>query len=388
MEKMREKVPHTFNCSTPKAGSVEDMSTVKKQKPGRLLSLDALRGFDMFWIIGGGRLIGPLFAITGWSFLHSFEKQMRHCRWDGFHAIDLVFPLFIFLSGVTLGLSRKPFWELDWSLRKKKYLHAVWRLFLLILLGVIYNRAHKWGDFLGWDHPRYASVLGRIAIAWFFCAMIVWHFRLRWQIVFAVGILLGYWALLKICGGGSTANVWMDQHFLPGFRWGGKMDPEGLLSNIPAVVSALLGAFAGQWLRSDTKLLKKVAILAGAGAVLLAIGWLCNGVMPVNKRLWSSSYVMVAGGWSCLLLALFYLVIDGWKLKWIGWPLAVIGANAIFIYFTFAIVDWRYTSGHIFGGFIEWAPNLWQPLLLNLGVIVLEWMLLAWLYRKRIFIRI
>lgn len=371
----------------PKAAISGGAVASKKPGTGRLLSLDALRGFDMFWIIGGSRLIAPLIAVTGWPFLQTLEKQLHHSRGNGFHALDLIFPLFVFLSGVTLGLSRKPFLELDPPVRRKKYFQAVRRLIFLIFLGIIYNRAHGWGDFLAWDHPRYASVLSRIAIAWFFGAMIVWHLKPRGQLIAALAILLGYWAMQELCGGGSAANVWMDQHFLPGKKLG-RMDPEGLLSNIPAVVNAVLGAFAGRWLTNDTRLMKKVGYLAGAGALLLAIGWLWNEVMPVNKRLWSSSFVLVTSGWSAFLLALFYLVIDGWKLRWVGLPMAVVGANALLVYLSFTIIDWRQVSERLFGGFLDWAPELSQPLLLNLGVLVIEGGLLTFLYRKRIFVRI
>ncbi len=368
--------------------NTEKQNTQEKQGSGRLLSLDALRGFDMFWITGGHPLVMSILAITGWPFLKTVAHQLNHCRWNGFHAEDLIFPLFVFMTGVTLGLSRKVFWKLDWPTRKKKYIHAVKRLILLIAICIVYNRACDWGNFLSWHGPRYAGVLTRIGITWFFCAMIVWHLRLRWQILIAAGILLGYWGLQKLCGGDNVANIWMDQHFLPGLKLDGKMDPEGILSTFPAIVTALLGAFAGKWITSNNGAYKKVLLLAAAGGAFLGIGWLWNMSMPVNKRLWSSSFVMVTGGWSCLLLAVFYLVIDVWNFKRLGWVWAVIGANAILIYISWTMVNWDYISTHVFAGILDWMPRLWKPFVISLGTIVLEWLILAWFYRKRIFIHI
>ena len=357
-------------------------------KKKRLLSLDALRGFDMFWIVGGEHLVAPLFAVTGWAFLKDFQVQLHHCRWNGFHFQDLIFPLFVFLSGVTLGLSRRPFRELPREERKKRYIRAVRRLLLLILIGVIYNRAHGWGNFLSWDGPRYMSVLGRIGFAWFFCAMIVWHMRPKWQYVTAAAILLGYWGVQQLAGGGGAANLWVDQHITPGFKIGGKMDPEGLLSNLPSIVNALFGAFAGRWIVSHSKIAKKAGYLAAAGVLALALGWAWNEIYPVNKRLWTGSYVLVTTGWSCLLLGLFHLLVDGWRLRRFGRFWAVIGANALPVYIGFTFIHWTYTSERVLKGPLDLIPKPWHPLLVWTGVLALEWLLLAWLYKRKIHIRV
>ena len=374
---------------TPHAG---DGVTAPKEKQ-RLLSLDALRGFDMFWIVGGAWLVFDLSKLTEWRFLEPVKIQLHHCRWDGFHFYDMIFPLFVFISGVTLGLSNKHFRELEPRERRRRYFHAFKRLFLLIFLCALYNRAHGWGDFESFGGPRYAGVLTRIAVAWFFGALIVWHFRLRGQAIIAAAILLGYWGLhawyAHAFPGKGTVNAWVDSRYLPGFILGKSMDPEGILSSLPAIVNALFGAFAGRWLRSRAGTLKKAGLLFAAGAMLLALGWLWNGAFPVNKKLWTSSYVFVSCGWSAMLLAVFYLVIDGGKYgKVLGRPLAVLGANALLVYFAFTMVDWRYTSDRLFGGFIQWAPEAWWPLLRDAGVVMLEWTILAGLYRRKIFIRI
>jgi predicted acyltransferase len=157
----------------------------------RLLSLDALRGFDMLWITGAQGIFAPLAALTGWQIWRWADGQMEHVSWNGFAFYDLIFPLFVFLSGVTLGLSPRHLPSLSWPDRRRSYMRALRRLFLLIFLGILYN--HGWGHGVPANPSeiRYASVLGRIGIAWFAAAMIVWHVK-SWKTVagIAVGILL------------------------------------------------------------------------------------------------------------------------------------------------------------------------------------------------------
>ncbi|MCK7595881.1 DUF5009 domain-containing protein [Microbulbifer sp. CAU 1566] len=360
-------------------------------KKQRLASVDALRGFDMFWIIGGEALFLPLFALTGWSIFHFGHGQMQHTQWHGFSFYDLIFPLFIFLSGVTLGLANKSLRGLPASQRTPVYRKAVKRLFLLILLGILYN--HGWGTGIPADlgEIRYASVLARIGFAWFFAAMIVWHFGLRTQYFIAAAILLGYW-LLQVTAGTLTpdgsVNAWVDQHFLPGITYQNRAyDPEGVLSTIPAIVNALFGVFAGHWLAkhagNHTAILK--GLFVGAAVCLLA-GFLWHWVYPVNKELWTSSFVLITCGCCLLLLGVFYLVVDMWHWKTFTYFFSVIGCNAILVYLGTSLVNWQYSSKSLFGGI---AAALSEPagiLVIALGVILLQWLVLRFLYKRGIFI--
>ncbi|PSS68534.1 transmembrane glucosamine N-acetyltransferase NagX [Shewanella algae] len=374
-------------------------ATETANKP-RLMSLDALRGFDMFWILGGEALFAALLLLTTWSGWRWFDGQMHHSSWHGFTFYDLIFPLFIFLSGVALGLSPKRLDKLAFAERLPKYKHAVKRLALLLFFGVLYN--HGWGTGMpaALDEIRYASVLGRIAFAWFFAAMLVWHTGLRTQIYAAVAILLGYAMVqlwLPVPGGSAgdfsaagSINAWVDSHFLPGISYQHKPhDPEGLLSTLPAVVNALAGVFVGRFLQQQSfSAWGRVGLLCLAGLVCLGLGWLLNPLIPVNKDLWTSSFVLVSSGWSLLLLALFYAVIDVLGLRWLGFPFVVIGCNAIIIYLASSLVQWRYSSESLFGGFINSAPENWQPLLGVLAMLGVQWLLLWWMYRRRLFIRV
>lgn len=202
------------------------MSDTNKKTKKRLASLDALRGFDMFWILGGEKVFAALFVLTGWAGWKVAESQTLHSQWHGFTFYDLIFPLFIFLSGVAMGLSPKRIDHLPFVDRKPIYIKAFKRLLLLCFFGVLYN--HGWGTGvpLNPEEVRYASVLGRIAVAWFVAAMLVWHTSFRTQMFTLAGILIGYWVWLCFipvpggvagdlsAGGAGSWNAWFDTNFI------------------------------------------------------------------------------------------------------------------------------------------------------------------------------
>ncbi|BFL82772.1 DUF5009 domain-containing protein [Shewanella baltica] len=367
----------------------------------RLMSLDALRGFDMFWILGGEALFGGLLILTGWAGWQWGDEQMHHSQWHGFHFYDLIFPLFIFLSGVALGLSPKRLDKLPMKERLPVYRHGIKRLFLLLLLGILYN--HGWGTGAPADPEkiRYASVLGRIAFAWFFAALLVWHTSLRIQIIVALGILLGYGAMqlwLPFPGGQAgvlspteSINAYVDSILLPGVSYQGRTpDPEGLLSTIPSIVNALAGVFVGHFIvKSHPKgEWAKVGLLAAAGCVCLAFGWLLDLVIPVNKELWTSSFVLVTSGWSMILLAVFYVLVDVLKWQKAAFFFVVIGTNAIIIYLASSLVDWKYIAQSVFGGLVLALPESAQALAAVISLLAVQWLVLYWMFRRNIFVRI
>ncbi|MFS1439437.1 acyltransferase family protein [Shewanella sp. 10N.286.48.A6] len=403
------------------------MSTKTALKP-RLMSLDALRGFDMFWILGGEGLFAGLFILTGWAGWNWFDGQMHHSQWHGFTFYDVIFPLFIFLSGVALGLSPKRLDKLPMQQRLPLYRHAIKRLGLLIFLGVLYN--HGWGVGMPADPDsvRYASVLARIGFAWFIGAMLVWHTSLRTQIIVAISLLIGYGLIqlylpypdLKLYSGlvqnpelaqaavnqtsqtfarfsaENSINAYVDSILLPGSAYQNRaVDPEGVLSTLPAVVNGLIGVFVGHYIVKAKPPLwglrgewLKVLSMVIIGAALLSLGWLLDLIIPVNKDLWTSSFVLVTSGWSIILLAIFYAIID--VLKWHKWAFVfvVIGTNAIIIYIASSVVNWQYLANSLLGGFIRATPADWQPLLFVLSLLTVQWLILLWLYQRKIFIRI
>ncbi|MDO6444716.1 DUF5009 domain-containing protein [Colwellia sp. 1_MG-2023] len=379
---------------------IQASSETPPVKKKRLLSIDALRGFDMFWILGGEKLFAAFFIITGWSIFHFGAEQMEHSVWHGFTAYDLIFPLFIFLSGVSLGIAAKPLSSYPADQAKSILHHGVKRLILLIIFGVLYN--HGWGNGMpaSPDDIRYASVLGRIGISWFVAALLVWYVSERTQWIVAIAILVVYWLMLQFLtlgglgGGNFTAegalNVWFDQTFLPGTTYRNlPLDPEGLLSNVTSVVNALIGVFVGRYMVQHLSNAKYLLIrLLCAGITLLVLGYLWGMFFPINKTLWTSSFVLVTTGYSILLLALFYALIDVIGLTHWAKFFAVIGTNSIIVYLGSSLINWQYTSKSLFGGFINVAPAGWQDVILFGGMLLLQWLVLYWLYCRKIFIKV
>lgn len=374
---------------------ISDAPALDRPAVARLASLDALRGFDMFWIIGGDALVVSWAELTHWRAANWAAGQMEHVAWDGFHLYDLIFPLFVFLSGVAMpfSLSRRVERGDD---RRALVLHAVKRGLILVGLGVFYNN----GLFrMGLGEMRYPSVLGRIGLAYTGAALIVLFTGMKGQVRWLVGLLVGYWLALRFVpvpgfGAGDLTEAgslvgWVDRALVPGQLFLGDHDPEGLLSTLPAIGSALAGALCGHLLRrGDWTPERKTVALLGAGAASVAAGALWHPWFPVNKNLWTSSFVLVTAGLSMLLLGVFYYLIDGrgWK-RW-AFPLQVIGANSILIYLAGRLIDFGRPVDFFLGGLMGHLSEPASAVVFWLGFIVVEWVFLWVLYRRRIFLKI
>jgi predicted acyltransferase len=364
---------------------------------GRLYSLDALRGFDMFWITGGQKLVFALATVTGWPFFEWMNSQMHHVEWNGFAFYDMIFPLFLFLAGVSMPYSFEARRNRG-DTRRKIYLHALKRMLVLVVLGMLVNRILE----LNPDNLRFASVLGRIGIAWFLAALIVLNAGLRWQIAWFWGLLIIYCLLMLLVpvpgfGAGDLSpegNLagYIDRLLLPGTMYNEFIEPEGILSTIPSVSTALLGVFAGHLLRLETNRLNgmhKALLLIGAGIISLLLGMAWGAFFPVNKYLWTSSFVLYAGGWSLMLLGLFYLIIDVWQVKKWAFFFVVIGMNSITIYvLQHRILRFDIMRDFFFKGIHDLSPEVLQPFISSLGYIAVVWLFLWFLYRNRIFLKV
>ena len=360
--------------------------------PQRLRSLDALRGFDMFWIVGGGALLGAWADSNDWAWLDWAASQTEHVEWHGFSFWDLVFPLFLFVAGVSLPLSFAKR-RAEGATTAQLAWHSVRRGLVLVLLGLVYNGLLKF-DF---GTLRCASVLGRIGLAWMLAALIVLRTASsRARLAWIAALLLGYWAALEWIpvpgfgagnlSPGATLTDWFDRQFLPGRLYRDVRDPEGLLGTIPAIATALLGALAGEWLRGDDVApARRVLGLSLAAAACLALGAVWALAFPLNKNLWSSSFVLWTAGWSLALLAAFFLVIDVWKLQRWAVFFEVIGANAITIYVLQAFVDFDALAALLLSA--KGALKL-HPALVAGGGLALKWLVLYVMYRARIFLRV
>jgi predicted acyltransferase len=366
----------------------------------RLVSLDALRGFDMFWIMGGEAIVGAAAALTGWPWLLWLKSELKHPDWDGFALYDLIFPLFLFMAGVAMPLSFEKRLARGDS-KASLYEHVIVRGLLLVLLGAVYNGLLKFN----WPDIRLPSVLGRIGLAYLFAGLIVLNTGVRAQFVWFVGILVAYWAALKFIpvpefGAGDlrighTLTDFIDRTLIPGRLYHRDVsdtvnirDPEGLLATIPAIGTALAGAITGQFLKNPRYTgEKKTLVMVATGLVCLGLAWLWNFEFPINKNLWSSSFVLQCAGCSLLLLSLFYLVIDVWRFRASTLPLVVIGSNSILIYMAPRFIDFGYATNSLFGGVLQ-HTHPYQLLLTAIAVVTVKWLLLYWLYRKRIFLKV
>jgi predicted acyltransferase len=373
-------------------------------KTERLMSLDALRGFDMFWIIGGGALFEALAKFTDWSIFNWWAKQLQHVHWEGFNFEDLIFPMFLFIAGVSVPFSIHKRLQLGQS-GAQIYKHAFTRLSLLIVLGFLLA---NWGiQNFEFSNYRFTHVLMRIGIGCFFATVIFLNTKIRGQVIWTVSLLLAYWAMLKLIpvpGYGAGVMTpegnfagYVDRLLLPGkfFEWyfPGILDPEGLLGHISGVAMGLLGVLTGQFLMKDNKNLngfKKALYMGAAGILFLGIGLVWDIAFPIIKKIWTSSFVVFAAGWSLILLSIFYLIIDVWKLKKWSFFFVIIGSNSIFIYACQSgIFDFRSTSGFFFNGFIKFPSNASaQAVIASIAYLLVSWLLLYFLYKRKIFFKV
>jgi predicted acyltransferase len=359
----------------------------------RLLSLDALRGFDMFWIIGGKEIADAAAKLTNWPWLVRLSGQLEHTEWHGFTLYDLIFPLFLFMAGVSMPFSFAKRLERG-ATKAQLYRHVLIRALVLVLLGMIYNGLMKFD----WATMRYTSVLGHIGIAYFFAALIVLNAGAVGQFIWMVGLLVAYWAMMKFIpvpgfGAGDlspahTLNDYLDRLLMPGKLMYGDRDPLGILATIPAVGTALAGAVTGSFLKSDRygQYFKTIG-MAVAGVICFIAAYFWNFDFPINKNLWTSSFVLHCAGYSLLLLSLFYLVIDVWRFRAWAMVFVVIGSNSILMYMARRCVDFDHTTHYFFDGLVG-LTGAYQPLLFAVAVVFVEWLLLLFLYKKRMFLRI
>ncbi len=361
----------------------------------RLQSLDTLRGFDMAMLLGGGWIIVTLAEATGWGWLETLAIQQEHVDWVGFRFYDMIFPLFMFISGVAIPYAINS--KVEKGLAKSLLLKKIFiRLLALVGLGLLYNGVLEWG----FTDMRAASVLAQIGFGYFFAALISLYSKsIKGNIIWLLGILSGV-AVLQLFvpvptyGAGtfepaSTINAWLDQILLPGRLHDKVFDPEGILCIVSAVSITLLGSLAGYVLRSlPTKPTKKALHIALAGAGLIIIALALSPVYPIIKKMWTVPYVLLAAGISALLLALFYFVIDVKGSK--NWTLffRVFGMNSITIYMGTRIIDFGSISHFFLNWFSIHISETWGAVILAIGTLVLEWALLYFLYKKKIFLRV
>jgi predicted acyltransferase len=360
----------------------------------RVVSLDALRGFDMFWIIGGQEFVlaaARCFREPAPAWL---EYQLEHPDWLGFSAWDVIMPLFLFVVGAAMPFSfaRRTGTGQD---RRALAWKIIRRTVVLFVLGMVVQ-GHLLEFNLSTLHV-FANTLQAIAVGYLVAGFVMMYVGVIGQLAIAAALLVGYWLLMMYVPFGGhpagtllpDANVALavDEFVLGRFRDGTAYT--WVLSGMTFAVSVLLGVQSGHLLRSGLSPISKFLALTAAGIVCLALGWAWAEWLhfPIIKHIWTSSMTLWAAGWSFLLLALFNLLIDvaGWK-RW-AYPFVVIGANALTIYVAFHLVAFSQISETLVGGL---ASHLGAagPAVVTFTTVLLAWLICYHLYRQRIFIRV
>ena len=376
-----------------------------EDKNGRLLSLDAFRGFDMMMIIGFDSM---MYALGCWLYGESggwLVKQFSHPEWFGLSFYDTIFPTFLFIAGISFPYSYAKQLEKGMS-QLQIHLKIFKRAAILVMFGWVVNGVFR----TGFSDLRYGSVLAKIGLGWMFAAIYYVHFRRFTRILICAGLILGYAILLCTIVAPDYPNAsslsiegnfigWLDRTTMPGRLWqgatiGGKYvkslcEPSGLYANFFAAATAMLGMFAGEIVRSPRfgggrKAMHLVAMSAG----LLVAGLAMTHFVPLSKKLWSPSFILCVGAYSTAMFALFYWLVDvlGWR-KWTFF-FTVIGMNSITIYMLKCFVDYGKVSKFFLGGIAAQCSLHAGEFLLACGYLAACWLTLYFLYRKKTFLKV
>jgi len=370
------------------------------EKDKRLRSLDALRGFDMLFIMGLASLIVAVCELVPGGDECWLAQQMHHVAWNGLAHHDTIFPLFLFMAGVSFPFSLAKQQE-NGRTQGQVVRKIVVRGLMLVLLGLVYNGLFN----LDFANLRCASVLARIGLAWMFAALLFLNFGWRVRAIFSAVVLIGYYLLVRFVAApdmpagtdplSMEGNMvgFIDRILLPGrlIYCDGRFDPEGLLSLLPAIVTALLGMFAGELVRKPADKCsgnQKTMYMMLAAVVMLVVGLVWSMDFPINKMLWNSTFVLVVGAYSVFCFALFYWIIDvkGWK----SWTLffEVVGMNSITIYMAQRIVNFGGINKFFLGGLADLCGPECGKVVLAAGYVAVCWLFLYFLYKKKVFLKV
>jgi predicted acyltransferase len=373
---------------------------------GRLVCLDIYRGL----------MVAGMIVVDNPGSDEKAYWPIMHAKWNGWTPADFIFPSFLFLVGISMVYSFAARRERG-ETREKILLHAFKRSLILIAIGLLVNASPIIGlDLHAW---RFEGVTQRIAVCYFFAAILeLWAGR-RWQLVALAGCLIGYWALLRfvpVPGAGLPGRdipfmdqvqnlpAWLDRKLFMGHLYDGTRDPEGIIHTIPAIGTTLIGVLTGHWLRTKKNSSKLIGGMVLFGVLGMLCGELWNHWFPINKNLWTSSFVLFSGGFALLFLSLLYWVTEVKRLRG-AWtmPILVFGMNAIagfvadsLIYgpgYTFTVkgsdgttMNWHEAAqAHLERAGLSTAN---ASLLYSLGAVAICWILLWFLWRKKIFLKV
>jgi len=361
-------------------------------KAGRLLSVDALRGFDMFWIMGGEVIFKSFDIIFNSRTIGFIVTQLDHVEWLGFRFYDIIMPLFVWLAGVSMPFSYAARLGKDPS-RRALWPHIIKRFAILWILGMMVQ-----GNLLSYDPEKikfYSNTLQAIASGYLIASLLILYLSVRGQLLATIGLMMVYWvvmAVVPVPGAGSNIYqpyenfaLYFDKLLLGRFQDGTTYT--WILSSLNFGATAMLGVFAGYILKSDRTSWRKflILVIAGAGMIILAKIW--HPAHPIIKHIWTGSFVLFSGGICYLMMAFFYLTVDMSGNK--GWakPLVIIGSNAIVAYTAWHLFDFGLVSDVFTGGVEKYTGN-WYPLIRSVAAFIVIILLLRYMYRKKIFVKV
>ena len=372
------------------------LNVTRTPGPGneRLISLDALRGFDMFWIMGGHPIFLGLDNVFHNRFSGFIKEQFDHVEWFGFRFWDIIMPLFLFLCGVSMVYSFKKRMAAGKS-KRDIWIHTIKRVLILWLLGMIVQ-----GKLLTYDINKielYSNTLQAIASGYLIATIFMLYLPVRSQIVATAALLLSFWAILALIPvNGTTAGAYtqwgnvayhFDRKVLGMFHDG--QDYTWIISSLTFGATTMLGVFSSYILQSQKPPLVRFRNLVVFGILLIAGGLLLDIWHPIIKKIWTSSFVLFAGGISVLMLAFFYLVIDIYKWRFGTRWMVIIGSNAIFAYVAWHLFEPAFTSvSAVFVDGMKRFIGNWYQTVLYFGSFLVLFLILKFMYNRKMFIKI
>jgi predicted acyltransferase len=351
----------------------------------RLVSLDAFRGWTMFWIVGGTALVGGLKALNSNPVINGLVYELTHTDWQGLRVYDLIWPSFMLMTGMSL-----PFSYAKRSLTQTHhqiFMRVLRRFLVLFLLGSL-------RESISFQHPylvELSSALQPIAVAYLVAFLIV---RRSWRVQATVGAsILVFYALLVafvpapgVPAGSYDRNanlvLWTDMVTV------GRVLPEHwgtVICTLPTISTTILGMLLGELLMTDRRTATKMRIIAALGLSGVALGWALNPVIPIVMKIWTTSYGLASAGFACLMFLVFYWAVDVRGYKKPAFPFVVIGMNAVAIYMSESIIPWSKTVA-IFTHPLAATLGSMTPLLHAIAVLAVEWLVLYWMYKRKIFL--
>jgi predicted acyltransferase len=357
----------------------------------RILSIDALRGFDMFWIVGGEMIFKSLDTIFHNAATQFISNQLDHVEWLGFHFYDIIMPLFLFIVGVSIPFSYSKRLKQGHS-KKEIWKHALKRIVILWILGMAVQ-----GNLLTYSFNTfhfYCNTLQAIAAGYFIATLLVLHFKVITQIILTLVLLICFWIIMTLLPTPSGTGLYEPLNnaalFLDKLILGSHQDGtfySWILSSLNFGATTMFGVFSGYILRTGLPGIKKVLVLLlyAASCFLIALFW--DFVQPIIKHIWTGSFVFYAGSYSILLLAFFYLIIDVMNFKRWSMFFVIIGSNAIVAYVAWHLFDFKNLSDIFIVGLKQYTGT-WYDLIRNTGGFATLFLLLWYMNKNRIFVKI